>query len=92
MNQLSIVLFCTASLLGSLGLAVLLYPHASLPQSVIEENRVAQPMENFEQVIDTGDFGVMTVIELMAFYLDNPPQQAAGGSGPPLKERQFGGC
>ncbi len=90
--MIRIILFCTASLLASVGGAFLLYPYASLPQEVVVANRSAQPMEAFDQVIDAGEFGPMTVIELMAFYLENPPKPEGAGGRSAAPERQFGGC
>lgn len=92
MNTIRITLFCVASLLGCLGLAVLLYPEARLSEEILAANRAAQPMESFDLVIDAGDFGPVTVIELMAYYLENPPQpEVQGGAAQPPK-RHFGGC
>lgn len=92
MNTIRIVLFCVASLLGCLGLAVLLYPEARLSEATVATNRVAQPMETFDLVVDAGDFGPMTVIELMAYYLENPPQPEVQGVAAQPPKRHFGGC
>jgi len=90
MKPLSIILFCTLSLVASVALSYALYPHASRPE--ITQNNQAKNMEDFEEMINLGeDYGPMSVIDLMGFYLENPP------SSSPTKtltvpKVQFGGC
>lgn len=85
-------LFCIGSLAACLGVSALLYPHAALESEQMALLSTPQPMENFEQVIDLGeDYGVFTVIDLVAYYLENPPAKAESGQAPVAK-REFGGC
>ena len=85
-------LFCIGSLAACLGVSALLYPHAALDSEQMALLSTPQPMENFDQVIDLGeDYGVFTVIDLVAHYLENPPAQAEAGQAPVVK-REFGGC
>ena len=94
MKTLAIILFCIASLLGSLGLAYALYPYARVSDETLAGSIAPKAMEEFDDVIDLGeDYGPMTIIELMGFYLDNPPQPKADNNQtttPP--KREFGGC
>ena len=86
------LIFCTASLSLSLGLAAVLYPFASLSEEALTTSQAPQNMEAFETVVDLGeDLGPLTVLELMAHYLDNPPQPA-DRSAPAEPVRKFGGC
>ena len=85
-------LFCIGSLAACLGVSALLYPHAALDSEQMALLATPQPMENFDQVIDLGeDYGVFTVIDLGAHYLENPPAKAEAGQAPVVK-REFGGC
>ena len=94
MKSLNIILFCIASLLSTLGLAYTLYPYARISDAALMDSSTPKAMEEFDEVIDLGeDYGPMTIIELMGFYLDNPPQASAGNN--PTKaapKREFGGC
>ena len=85
-------LFCVGSLAACLGVAALLYPHAVLDSERVALLSTPQPMENFDLVVDLGeDYGVLTVIDLVAYYLENPPAKVQAGQAPVIK-REFGGC
>jgi hypothetical protein len=87
------LVFCAASLLLSLALAFVLYPQARLSETQLDNIATPKSMEEIEQVIDLGDeYGPVTAIELMGYYLDNPPQPSAGGQAEKAPKRQFGGC
>jgi len=50
-----------------------------------------QPMEDFD-MIDLGeDYGMISVVELLGYYLDNPPELEVSTGVKPRK-LQFGGC
>ena len=90
MKTLGIIIFCVLSLIGSIGLSYALYPHATSPK--ISQSKTAKAMEDFDQEIDLGeDFGPMSVIDLMGYYLENPPAPT-NSSTPLIPVRQFGGC
>lgn len=90
MKTLSIIIFCVVSLIGTIGLSYALYPHAS--STKVGESTKAKSMEEFDQEIDMGeDFGTMSVIDLMGYYLENPPAPTAAGAVE-VPKRQFGGC
>jgi len=90
MKTLSIIIFCVCSLVGSIGLSYALYPHTSSPS--VGQSVKAKAMEDFEQEIDLGeDFGPMSVIDLMGYYLENPPTPSNSNT-PVVPKRQFGGC
>ena len=46
-------LFCIGSLAACLGVSALLYPHAALDSEQMALLSTPQPMENFDQVIDS---------------------------------------
>jgi len=92
MKSFSIILFCIASLVATLGLAYALYPHVKLSDEQLKNSKTPQDMEAFDQVINLGDdFGELTVIDLMGNYLDNPPTPVSS-SQVSTSKRQFGGC
>jgi hypothetical protein len=92
MKSFSIILFCALSVVATIGLAYGLYPHAKLSETQLIKSTTPQAMESFEQVINLGDdFGEMSVIDLMGYYLDNPPA-ATDSTQISKPKRQFGGC
>lgn len=91
MSRAQILLFCAASLLLTLGVAALLYPYAARSEADWEYAHTPQPMEALPDVDLGPDYGPVPVIELVGFYLENPPQPAAGGESP-RREQHFGGC
>lgn len=92
MKNISIILFLALSVVGTLGIAYGLYPHAKLSDEQLMKSTQPQAMEAFEDVINLGDdFGEMSVIDLMGYYLDNPPAPA-GNTQISKPKRQFGGC
>ena len=87
------LIFCIASLLLTIGLSFLLYPYATLSPDELANLNTPKPMEDFDEVIDLGeDYGALTLIDLMGYYLDNPPVITAGGQAQAEPARQFGGC
>lgn len=92
MKNIIIILFLVLSVVGTVGLSYALYPHATLSDEQLMISSQPQAMESFEESFNLGDdFGEMSVIDLMGYYLDNPP--APKGSTQISKPvRQFGGC
>lgn len=48
------------------------------------------PMEEFDLVDLGSDYGELPVIELIGYYLENPPPAATAGAA--SKKKHFGGC
>lgn len=90
MKKGQILLFCGSSLLLSAGAAMLLYPHATVPQKTLEFARTPQPMENLPDIDLGPNYGQMPVTALVGYYIDNPPQASSGDTA--KHEQQFGGC
>jgi len=78
----------------SLGMAVvliaLLLPGAQISQEASLKIDTPQNIEDFDQLINMGpDYGELSVIDLMGFYIENPPQKNILDFAP---KRHFGGC
>ena len=71
MDRISLI-FCTLSLVITLGLAAFLYPHAVLPRDVLETSSQSVEAEEIPD-INLGDFGIIPVSELLDYYIENPP-------------------
>lgn len=87
------LVFCVASLFFTLGLCFVLYPYATLSSEEMTNLTTPKPMEDFDEAIDLGDdYGALTMIDLMGYYLDNPPAETIVGGPVAAPKLQFGGC
>lgn len=90
MDRTSII-FCAGMLAASLAVAWIAFPFAALDPATAAAARTPQPAELLGDVDVGQGFGELPVIELMGYYVENPPApQAAGGAAAP--EIKFGGC
>ncbi|HCX33151.1 MAG TPA: hypothetical protein DHV08_06070 [Rhodocyclaceae bacterium] len=85
------VIFCLATLAASALAAALAFPYAALPRGTLETCEIPVPAEKLPDVDLGGGFGKVPVIELVAYYIENPPAPAAPGAAPAAVKR-FGGC
>ena len=82
--------FMVISLGMALVLIALMLPGAQISQEALLKIDTPQNIEEFDQLINMGpDYGELSVIDLMGFYIENPPQQNITGAAP---KRHFGGC
>lgn len=92
MDTRQIFLFCCVSLALTLGLAAALFPLASVSEETLTQSRTPQAAEDLPDIDLGGDFGSVPVIELMGYYMDNPPAEPEPGAAPAPRRQQFGGC
>lgn len=85
------IIFCIGSLAVCLGIAWVAFPYAALDAETVAAARVAQPAEMLDTVDVGQGFGELPVIELMGYYVENPPAPAASGAAA-APEIKFGGC
>ena len=85
----SSLLFCAVSLVATVLVAVLFFPMASLTRDELAASRQATPAEEMGS-IELGDFGSVTVLELVDYYMQNPPVAASGDA--PARKVRFQGC
>lgn len=84
------VIFCSVSLLVSAVVCAAGFSLAALPRETIAASKKPAPPETLPE-LDLPGFGKVTVIDLMGYYIDNPPALVAAGGAPPAVKR-FGGC
>lgn len=90
MNRSSLI-FCVAAIVVTVAVSAAGFSLAALPREVIAAARVPTPAERMG-VIDLGPgFGAVPVLDLVGYYLENPPADSAPG-GAPAKARRFSGC
>ena len=87
MDRASLI-FCIFSLAASLLLSALLFPVATVPRGLLEASQTATPAYEMEDV-DLGEFGVVSVQEMVDYYVENPPLPVTGGAA---AKPRFQGC
>lgn len=89
MNR-SCLVFCAASVVATVLVSMVLFPLTALSPAEAEAART--PLEADQMgAIDLGDFGTVSVLDLVAYWIDNPPAQKATSGGGARKVR-FQGC
>lgn len=89
MDRSSLV-FCALSLIITVGLAWLAYPYATVSAEKLTAWKVPAEAETLPD-LDLGDFGTVSVGELVEYYIENPPAPSEPGSKPE-REVRFQGC
>ena len=90
MNRESLI-FCGAALVVTLAVSAIGFRLAALPPETVEALKRPAPAESLPDVDLGGGFGKVPVIELVGFYIENPPAPKGGGDASPAVKR-FGGC
>ena len=85
----SIIIFCIGSVMVCLGIAIFTFPAASVSRKTITNASIPMDAEKMQD-IDLGDFGKVTVLEMLNYYLENPPKKITVESK--LEETHFQGC
>ena len=86
----SSLIFCLLSLIITLGLSWAFIPMASVSTEKLNAWKVPTEAEELGD-IDLGDFGVVSISELMSYYIENPPPPPEAGAKP-AREVRFQGC
>ena len=74
MDRLVSLVFCVSALAVCLGVAWLAFPHAAVSREEIAAVRDGREAYDFEDV-DLGDFGMVPVLDLVDYYITNPPPE-----------------
>lgn len=90
MNRASL-LFCAATLAASLALCAAAFPFAALPEEALRAQRQPVPAERLPDVHVGGGFGTVSVLDLVGYYLENPPLPPERDAVLPAVKR-FRGC
>lgn len=83
------IFFCAGSLVVSVALAWICFPLAALDRDTVEMAKTPQPAEVMPDIDVGGGFGKLPAIELIGYYVENPPAVSAAAAAPEIK---FGGC
>jgi len=85
------VIFCSVSLVLAVAVCAVGFSLAALPRAAIEAAKRPAPPETLPD-LDLPGFGKVTVIDLMGYYIDNPPAPVGAGGAAPAATKRFGGC
>lgn len=85
-------IFCGVALALSLALCAAGFTLSAMPRSDVEATRRPAPAETLPDVDLGPGFGKVAVLELMGYYLENPPAPAGGAAGASPAVKRFGGC
>lgn len=83
------MIFCVAALFASVAVGAVGYSFSALSVDAMAAARRPTPPERLGEINLGHGFGKVAVLDLVGYYLDNPPVAAAGA---PAKARRFGGC
>lgn len=83
-------IFCSVSLVLGTAACVTAFSLAALPKETLAAAKVPAPPETLRE-LDLPGFGKVSVIDLMGYYIDNPPAPVSAGGAAPAAKR-FGGC
>lgn len=82
-------IFNGLSLVLTLGVSVLFLGYASVPEETYQAAQQPMPMEEFPDADLGPDYGPVPVVELMGYYIENPPVKSSAAA--PVRQH-FGGC
>jgi hypothetical protein len=86
------LIFCSSALTISLIILLLIFPFAKLSPEAMKQMNTPKNIEEFDLSINMGaDYGELPIIDLMGYYMENPPVINDNTSSK-IPERQFGGC
>lgn len=83
-------IFCSVSLVMASAACVAAFQISAQTMETVKAAKTPTPPEALPE-LDLPGFGKVSVIDLMGYYIDNPPAPVASGSAAPPAQR-FGGC
>lgn len=85
------LLFCAGCLAAVAAVSAIAYPFAALPEDTLQRAATPAPPEDLPDIHVGGGFGRVAVIDLLGYWIENPPKPAAAAVTPSAV-RHFGGC
>lgn len=86
-----ILVFWAAALGMTLGLSAILFPYAAVPAETLSRAKMPQPMESMADIDLGKDYGIVSVTDLVGYYIENPPAPKSASAQAEAPHR-FGGC
>ena len=85
----SSIIFCVGSILVCLGITIFALPLASMSEEKLKNADIPMDAEKIKD-ISLGEFGRVSILEMLDYYLENPPKNTALETA--KKEIHFQGC
>lgn len=85
------VIFCSASLVAAIVVCTVGFQLAALPPETLAAAKQPAPPETLPE-LDVPGFGKVSVIDLIGYYIENPPAPAGAAGAAPAAVKRFGGC
>jgi len=91
LNRTSVI-FCSVTFATAIAVCAVGFRYAAMPAETLAASRTPAPPEKLPDVEITG-FGKVSVIELVGYYVENPPSEdKPAGPGSARPGKRFGGC
>lgn len=90
MNRVSII-FCIVSLIVTAVVLGTGFNFAAMPRQAVAAAKNPVPPESLPDITMQG-FGKVSVMDMMLYYIENPPVTATAGGGAAPAAKRFGGC
>ena len=91
MNRESMV-FCGGALALTVAVCAAGFWLAALPRAAVESAKQPAQAQTLPDIDLGGGFGKVSVIDLVGFYVENPPAAAGSGGDAAPAAKRFGGC
>lgn len=85
------VIFCSVSLATAVAVCAAGFSLAAMPSDAVSAAKVPVPPESLPD-LELPGFGKVAVLDLMGYYIENPPAPASASGGSAPAPRRFGGC
>ncbi len=83
------LIFCGGAIGLSLLIAAVAYPFAAISEEKITRAKSVVQADSLGE-LDLGEYGKVTVSDLVSYYIENPPAPVAAGA--PQRKVRFEGC
>jgi hypothetical protein len=84
-------IFCSVSLVVGGAACAAAFSLAAMPMAAVVAAKAPTPPEAIPD-LDLPGFGTVSVIDLMGYYIDNPPAPAGAAGVAAAPAKRFGGC
>jgi hypothetical protein len=85
------VIFCSAGVVLATLACGIGFSLAALPPETLQAAKKPVPPETLLDIEIPG-FGKVSLLDMMGYYIDNPPAPAGGSGGAAPATQRFGGC
>lgn len=90
LNRTSVI-FCSVSIVVASVACIGGFQLAAMPKEAVVAAKVPVPPETLPE-LDLPGFGKVGMLDLMGYYIDNPPSPVNAGGGAAAAPKRFGGC